>query len=118
VQARTSKSFSSFQTWSRYAANCGSLQQHSPLTCLMMSWESPFTSSCQTPRDRVVLSPKIKASYSTMLFVALNSRCTMYLNCSPNWSKEQGSRTGPLLTRGAIEEEGPVRAGEHQSWRF
>jgi hypothetical protein len=60
-RSRTSKSFSSFRTWSRYAANYGSLQQHLPLTCLMMSWESPFTSSCQTPRDRVVLSPKIRA---------------------------------------------------------
>jgi hypothetical protein len=75
--------FSSFRTWSRYTANCGSLQQHSLLTCLMMSWESPFTSSYRTPRDRVVFSPKIRASYSIMLLVALNSRCTMYLNCSP-----------------------------------
>jgi hypothetical protein len=32
------------------------------------------------------------------------------------WSKEQGSRTGPLLTRGGIEDEDPVRVGEHQSW--
>jgi hypothetical protein len=36
-RSKTLKSFSSFQTWSRYATNCGSLQQHSPLTCLMMS---------------------------------------------------------------------------------
>jgi hypothetical protein len=82
-RCRTSKSFSSFRTWSRYATKCGSLQQHSPLTYLMMSWESPFTSSCQTPRDWAVFSPRIRVSYSVMLLVALNSRCTIYLNYSP-----------------------------------
>jgi hypothetical protein len=35
----------------------GSLQQHSPLTCFMMSWESPFTRSRRTPSDNIVLNP-------------------------------------------------------------
>jgi hypothetical protein len=39
----------------------------------------PFTRSWQIPRDRAADKPKISASYSTMLLVALNSRCTMYL---------------------------------------
>jgi hypothetical protein len=96
---RTLKSFSSFQTWSRYAVNCGALQQHSPLTCLMMSWASPFTSSCQTPRDRAVLSPKIRASYSAILLVALNSRCTMYMNCSPTGVRSRAPALPPAYTR-------------------
>ena len=32
------------------------------------------------PRDRACVRPKIKASYSAMLLVALNSRCTMYFS--------------------------------------
>jgi hypothetical protein len=40
------------------------------------------------------------------------------LELFPVWSKERGSCTDPLLTRGAVEEEGPVRAGECRSWRF
>ena len=31
-------------------------------------------------RDRASVRPKIKASYSAMLLVALNSRCTMYFS--------------------------------------
>jgi hypothetical protein len=38
----------------------------------------PFTRSWQIPRDRAADKPKINASYSAMLLVALNSRCTMY----------------------------------------
>jgi hypothetical protein len=76
--------------------NCGSLQQHSPLTCLMMSWESPFISSCRTPRDRAVFSPKIGASYSAML-VALNSKCTMYLYCSPTGVRSRAPLPAPYL---------------------
>jgi hypothetical protein len=94
---RTSKSFSSFQTCSRYAANYRSLQQHSPLTYLMMNWESPFTSSYRTPRDRAVLSLKIKVSYSVMLLVALNSKCTMYLNCSPTGVRSRVPAPAPYL---------------------
>jgi hypothetical protein len=82
-RSRTSKSFSSLRMWSRYAAKCGSLQQQSPLTCLMMSWESPFMRCCRTPSDKVILNPKSRASYSAMLLVALKSRCTIYLNWSP-----------------------------------
>jgi hypothetical protein len=48
----------------------------------MTSWESPFTRSCRTPSDSVVLSPNMRASYSAMLLVALNWRWTMYLNYS------------------------------------
>jgi hypothetical protein len=54
------------------------LQLHSPWTCLMISWESPFTRSWWIPRDRAADKPKISASYSVILLVALNSRCTMY----------------------------------------
>ena len=32
------------------------------------------------PRDRACVRPKIKASYSAMLLVALNSRCTIYFS--------------------------------------
>jgi hypothetical protein len=32
--------------------------------------------------DRAALSPKMRASYSALLLVALNSGCTMYLNYS------------------------------------
>jgi hypothetical protein len=39
----------------------------------------PFTRSWRIPRDRATDKPKISASYSAMLLVALNSRCTMYL---------------------------------------
>jgi hypothetical protein len=95
--SRTSKSFSRFWTWSRYIANCGSLQQHSPLTCFMMSWESPFTSNYRTPRDKAVLSLKMRASYSAMLLVALNSRCTMYLNCSPSGVRSRAPAPPPYL---------------------
>ena len=38
----------------------------------------PFTRSWRIPRDRVVDKLKINASYSAILLVALNSRCTMY----------------------------------------
>jgi hypothetical protein len=96
-RSRTSKSFSSFQTWSRYAANYGSLQQYLRLTCLMMSWELPFTSSCWTLRDRAVLSPKTTSSYSAMLFVALNSRCTMYFNYSPSGVRSRAPAPPPCL---------------------
>jgi hypothetical protein len=78
-----SKSFSSFLTWMRYAASWGLLQQHSPRTCLMMSWESPLTRSSRTPRDRATVSLKIKASYSAMLLVASKSRSTIYFTCLP-----------------------------------
>jgi hypothetical protein len=59
---RASKSFSNFCAWNGYLANSGSLQLHSPLTCLMICWESPFTSSYWTPRDSVALSLNMKAS--------------------------------------------------------
>jgi hypothetical protein len=52
-KSRTSKSFSSLRAWGRLAANCGSLQEQSPLTCLIMSWESPLTRSCRTPAIRL-----------------------------------------------------------------
>ena len=49
-----------------------------PRTFLMINWESPFTKSYRTPRDRAAIKPKIKASYFAILLVASNSRCTMY----------------------------------------
>jgi hypothetical protein len=64
-------------------ANCGSLQQQSPLTCLMMSWESSFMRSCRTPSNKAVLNLKSRTSHSTMLLVSLKSRCTIYLNGFP-----------------------------------
>jgi hypothetical protein len=39
----------------------------------------PFTRSWWIPRDRAADKPKINASYSGILLVALNSRCIMYL---------------------------------------
>jgi hypothetical protein len=45
-----------------------------------------FDQELPDPRDRAAVSPKIKASYSTMLLVASKSRCTMYFNCSPRGS--------------------------------
>jgi hypothetical protein len=98
-RSRTSKFFSNFWTWSTYATNYGSLQQHSALTCLMMSWKSPFTSSYQTPRDRAVLSLKIRASYSAILLVALNSRCIMYLNYSPSGVRSRAPVPAPCLRK-------------------
>jgi hypothetical protein len=38
----------------------------------------PFTRSWRIPRDRAADKLKISASYSAMLLVVLNSRCTMY----------------------------------------
>jgi hypothetical protein len=38
----------------------------------------PFTRSWRIPKDRADDKPKINASYSAILLVALNSRCTMY----------------------------------------
>jgi hypothetical protein len=59
-RSRTSKSFFSLHAWSRWAVNCGSLQQQSPLTCLMMSWESPFMRSCQNPATRLYLTQRAR----------------------------------------------------------
>jgi hypothetical protein len=38
----------------------------------------PFTRSWRIPKDRAADKPKTNASYSAILLVALNSRCTMY----------------------------------------
>jgi hypothetical protein len=76
------------------------LQLHSPRTYLMISWESPFTRSWRIPKDRAVDKPKISASYSAILLVALNSRCTN------------------LLTGGSVEEERPVGLGEDRTPGF
>jgi hypothetical protein len=86
------------------------------LTCLTMSWESPFTRSCWTPSNKVVFNPKSRASYSAMLLVALKSRCTMYLIWSPCGGEEYYPRVGPLLTRGAVEEKSLV--GSNEDWSF
>jgi hypothetical protein len=91
-KSRTSKSFSSLHAWSRLAANCRSLQEQSPLTCLIMSWESPFTSSRWTPSDTVVLNPKSSTSYSAMLLVGLKSR-------SPCGARNTTPRRPPAYVR-------------------
>jgi hypothetical protein len=96
-RSRISKCFSSFCAWSRWATNCGSLQLHSPLTCLMINWESPFTSSYRSPRDSMVLGSNMRASYSAMLLVALKSRCTLYLNYSPSGVKSRTPALAPCL---------------------
>jgi hypothetical protein len=38
----------------------------------------PLHEELRIPKDRADDKPKISASYSAMLLVALNSRCTMY----------------------------------------
>jgi hypothetical protein len=47
--------------------------------------------------DNALLSPKMRASYSTMLLVALKSRCTMYLNCSPLGVRSRTPAPAPSL---------------------
>jgi hypothetical protein len=67
------------------------------LTCLMMSWESPFTRSYRTPSEKVVLNLKSRASYSAMMLVALKSRCTMYLIWSPCRARSTAAALAPCL---------------------
>jgi hypothetical protein len=55
--------------------------------------------SCRTPSDKVVLNPKSRASYSTMLFVALKSRCTLYLIWSPCGARSTTPRWPPAYVR-------------------
>jgi hypothetical protein len=74
-----------------------SMQQQLPLTFLMMSRESLFTSSCLAPRVKALLSPKMRASYSAMLLVSLISWCTMYLNCSPTGVRSRAPAPAPCL---------------------
>jgi hypothetical protein len=52
-----------------------------------------------TPRDRVVLSPEIRVLYSAILFAALNSRCTMYLNYSPSGVRSRAPALPPTYVR-------------------
>jgi hypothetical protein len=73
------------------------MQQQSPLTYLMMSWESRFTRNYRIPSDKAVLNPKSRASYSTMLLVALKSRCTIYLNWSPCGARSRTPTPAPCL---------------------
>jgi hypothetical protein len=54
-------------------------------------------SSCRAPSDKAVLSLKRRASYSTMLLVALKSRCTIYLNCSPSGVRSSTPTLAPCL---------------------
>jgi hypothetical protein len=84
------------------------------LTCLTMSWESPFTRSYQTPNDKVVLNPKSRASYSAMLLVALKSRCTMYLIWSPCGVRSTPPARAPYLREEPSKKRvqwGPVKTG-------
>jgi hypothetical protein len=94
------------------------LQEHSPLTCLMISWELPFTSSYQTPRDSAVVSPKIRASYSAMLLVAFKLRCTIYLKCSPSGvkTKTPASPPPPTYLRRRQRRESSEARGRPELW--
>jgi hypothetical protein len=51
------------------------------------------------PSDNVVLNPKSMASYSTMLLVALKSRCTIYLNWSPYGVRSSTPAPPPAYVR-------------------
>jgi hypothetical protein len=84
------------------------------LTCLTMSCQSPFTMSCRTPSDKVVLNPKSRISYSTMLLVALKSRCTMYLIWSPWGVRSTTPAPAPCLHEESSKKRvqlGPVKTG-------
>jgi hypothetical protein len=70
--------------------------------------------SCQTPSDKVVLNPKSRASYSTMLLVALKFRCTIYLNWSPCGARSSTPASAPCLREGSSKKRvqwGPVKTG-------
>jgi hypothetical protein len=56
-----------------------------------------FHEELLNPSDKAVLNPKSRASYSTMLLVALMSRCTIYLNWSPCGARSSTPTPAPLL---------------------
>jgi hypothetical protein len=56
-----------------------------------------FHEELSDPRDKAVLNPKSRASYSAMLLVALKSRCTMYLIWSPCGARSTTPALPPCL---------------------
>jgi hypothetical protein len=70
--------------------------------------------SCRTPSDKAVLNPKSRALYSTMLLVALKSRCTIYLNWSPCGAMSSTLAPAPYLREEPSKKRvqwGPVKTG-------
>lgn len=51
-----------------YSTKAASFRANSPLTCSIMSLESPWTRSFRTPSFRAEMSPRRRASYSVTLF--------------------------------------------------
>ena len=49
-----------------------------------MTWESIFTSSVLAPSAFALLRPSIRPSYSTILFIALNSNLAAYFVRRPD----------------------------------
>jgi hypothetical protein len=70
------------------------------------------------PRDRAAVRPKISASYSTILLVALNSSRTTYCSWVFAWVGEDYSRASTLLAGRPIEEKRPVGLGEDRAPTF
>jgi hypothetical protein len=59
----------------------------------------------------MVLSPKMKVSYSAMLLVVLKLRCTMNLNCSPSRVRSSTPTLPPCL-RDELSKKSPVWPSE------
>ena len=62
----------------RYLTSSGSWAIYYFLTCPAMTWESIFTNSVLAPSAFALLRLSIRPSYSTILFVALNSNLATY----------------------------------------
>jgi hypothetical protein len=58
-----------------------------------------FHEELSDPRDKAVLNPKSRVSYSAMLLVALKSRCTMYLIWSPCGARSTTPALPPAYER-------------------
>ena len=73
----------SFRIWtySRYAAIWGSLTWYSPVTCPVTNRESLFASKLSPPISLASSITTIKASYSSLLLLALKANCRV---CSIN----------------------------------
>jgi hypothetical protein len=78
-----------------------------------------FHEELSDPSDKVVLNLKSRASYSTMLLVALKSRCTIYLNWSPCGERSSTPAPPPCLHEEPSKKRvqwGPVKTGALGSW--
>lgn len=67
------KDLRSFCIAVRYSTRAASLRANYPLTCSVMSLESPWTRNLLTPNLRAEISPRRRVSYSTTLFKQGNS---------------------------------------------